>query len=76
MHFDGKTQKRVYSRAEMAVIYRENRSDEALEDYAPDPTRRLYMCACSSGVISTYPEHCIALRLDTGPLWSCAGHDG
>lgn len=74
LHFDGKTQKRVYSREERAAIYRENRFGEALEDYTPDPTRRLYMCACSSCVISKYPESCMELRLDTGPFWECAGH--
>lgn len=75
LHFDGKTQKRIYSLSERAAIYRENRFDEVLEDYAPDPNRRLYMCACASGVISKYPESCMELRLDTGPFWECAGHD-
>ena len=75
LHFDGKTQKRIYSLAEQKAMYHNNEFDEALEDYAPDPTRRLYMCACASSVISKYPENCMELLLDAGPFWMCDGHE-
>ena len=57
----------------MAAIYRENRFDEALEDYTPDHTKIIHVCMfllCDFEVSGKL----YGASLDTGPFWECAGH--